>query len=68
MARRKMEQRMEFWWRSLEVGSMTPGLSPDLRVHVAHARYSNLYGALSHTLPPGHNGASRTHLTHKMAL
>ena len=31
---------------------MTPGLSPDPRVHVAHASYSNLYGALSHTLPP----------------
>ena len=47
---------------------MTPGLSPDPRVHVAHASYSNLYGALSHTLPPGHNGASRTHFTHKMTL
>ena len=51
MARRKMERRMEFWGKSLVVGPTTPGLSPVPRIHVARASYSNLYGALSHTLP-----------------
>ena len=41
---------------------MTPGLSPVPRVHVAHASYSNLYGALSHTLPPGHD-VPRAHIS-----
>ena len=51
MARRRMERRMEFWRKSLVVVPTTLGLSPVPRVHFACASYSNLLGALSHTLP-----------------
>ena len=47
---------------------MTPGLSPDPRLHVAGASYGILAGALSHALSLLTMAPLRTYLTHKQAL